>query len=144
MTASFEFCFQPCFDHGCNLFGTVLHPPAQNQNVCIIVFAAHSGSIDIVTERSPNAFKLVGGNRHPDTGAAAKNSAGALLDFPGDLHGILRIIYRFISGSSQILIFISKGIQDFFDLFFQIKTAVITGYRDLHQGLAKIQFIIQY
>ena len=50
-------------------------PPAEGEDVQVVVFARQHRALDIDDRRRADAAHFVGGNRHPDAGAADENAA---------------------------------------------------------------------
>ena len=59
-------------------FWSIQDPPAQDQDVGIVVLFGHAGHEHIRDQRGPDTGKLVGGNRHADAGAADQDPDSAL------------------------------------------------------------------
>ncbi len=74
----------------------VKHPPAQHQDIGIVVFLGHARHELIGNQRRTHAGKLVGNDRHADPGAADQNSALSLApgNGTGHLFGKIGIIDR--------------------------------------------------
>src|SRR5262249_30967191 len=108
--------------------------PAHREDVGVVVLSRHSGRVEVVAERGPDAGHLVRGDLFALTAAAEDDPTVGppFRDRSCDAQTDWRIVDRLLAPGSVIVNGVTKTGQNLFEVFFEQEPCVISADGDTH------------
>ena len=132
MPVSLELGGKKCFKDGGQAGCPLLR--RQTADLSVIMTSRPRGGKGIVALGGPDSFNLVGGDAHPDAGAAKQDTTVeiTLNDSLADLPGDIRVVNRVAGITSEILISMTGLGNEFNDRILDSDSLVVTTDCDFH------------